>query len=75
MLLHSRSSSGQKELTDIRMLWQMNICVCPTMVYGQKTNHLSRFKTDFDQTRKNKYCSPGYWKSITQSYSTMLFMQ
>ena len=39
MLQHSRTSSGQKEPTDINAL-AMNICASPIMAFVQKTNHL-----------------------------------
>ena len=50
MLQHSRTSSGQKELTDINALYDEYLRLA-IMAFVQKTNlSMQKFKTDFDKS-------------------------
>ena len=67
MLLHSRSSTGQKELTDINKLADEYLRLAYHGLRAKDKSFNTAMKTDFDPTgRKNKYHSSGYWQGLTE---------
>ena len=66
MLQHSRTSSGQKELTDINALADEYLRLA-YHGFAQKINlSMQILKLILIMHWKNKYCSAGYWKSGSQ---------
>ncbi len=69
MLQHSRSSSGQKELTDINALADEYLRLAYHGYRAKEKFFNAKFETDFDKSiEKTKCCFPGYWKSDTESH-------
>ena len=69
MLQHSRTSSGQKEPTDINALADEYLRLAYHGLRAKDKSFNAAMKTDFDESNwKNKYRSAGYWKSVLESY-------
>ncbi len=67
MLQHSRTSSGQKEPTDINALCDEYLRLAYHGMRAKDKSFNADIKTDFDETHcKNKYHSAGYWKSLVE---------
>ena len=67
MLQHSRSSTGQKEPTDINALADEYLRLAYHGLRAKDKSFNATLKTDFDESNwKNKYYSAGYWKSIIE---------
>ena len=67
MLQHSRTSSGQKEPTDINALADEYLRLAYHGLRAKDKSFNANLKTDFDDNYwKNKYRSAGYWKSDSQ---------
>ena len=67
MLQHSRSSSGQKEPTDINALADEYLRLAYHGLRAKDKSFNANFETDFDDSYwKNQYYSPGYWKSNSE---------
>ena len=63
MLQHSRTSSGQKEPTDINALADEYLRLAYHGLRAKDKSFNADMKTDFDKNhRKNKYRSAGYRK-------------
>lgn len=69
MLQHSRTSSGQKEPTDINALADEYLRLSYHGLRAKDKSFNAGMKTDFDESvGKNKCDSAGYRKSVTQSF-------
>ena len=64
MLQHSRTSTGQKEPTDINALADEYLRLAYHGLRAKDKTFNAKIKTDFDEYNwKNKYRSAGYWES------------
>ena len=69
MLQHSRTSTGQKELTDINALADEYLRLSYHGLRAKDKSFNATLQTDFDEKYwKNKYHSSGYWKSAFESF-------
>ena len=69
MLQHSKQTKGIKEPTDINALCNEYLRLSYHGMRAKDKQFNADFKTEFDETHwKNKCCTAGYWKSITQSF-------
>ena len=67
MLQHSRTSSGQKEPTDINALADEYLRLAYHGLAGKRQIIQCKIETDFDDINwKHKYSSAGYWKSDSE---------
>ena len=67
MLQHSRSSSGQKEPTDINALADEYLRLAYHGLRAKDKSFNAKFETDFDREYwQNQYHSAGYWKSNSE---------
>jgi len=67
MLQHSRTSTGQKEPTDINVLADEYLRLAYHGLRAKDKSFNATMKTDFDPSIGNiKYCSAGYWPGNPQ---------
>ena len=66
MLQHSRTSSGQKEPTDINAFADEYLRLAIMASCKRKSISMRNLKLILINNWKNKYRSPGHWKSIAQ---------
>ncbi len=67
MLEHSRTSTGQKEPTDINGLCDEYLRLAYHGLRAKDKSFSAKFETDFDESHsKDKYCSAGYWSCSSQ---------
>ncbi len=67
MLMHSRGSSGQKELTDINALCDEYLRLSYHGFRAKDKSFNADFKLEADESLpKNKCCSAGYWAGFAE---------